>query len=99
MILEKKVDVIYSGTNIPLLKNKGYLGYKYGDMVEVNVEDLSLGSKVKITAICKICKSHNKINYSKYNLNVSRQGYYGCKKCIRVGSSPQPPIDIADSTS
>ena len=84
MILEKKVNVIYSGTNIPLLKSKGYLGFKYGDTIEVNVEDLSLGSSVKITAICKICDSYNKINYSKYNLNFSRQGYYGCKKCSQI---------------
>ena len=84
MILEEKVEVCYSGSNIPILKDKGYLGFKQGQIIEVKVSDLSIKSSIKITAICKICESHNKISYSKYNLNVYRLGYYGCKKCSQI---------------
>jgi hypothetical protein len=37
MILEKKVIVIYSGKNIPFLKDKGYTNLKQGQLVEINV--------------------------------------------------------------
>lgn len=84
MILEEKVNVTYSGKNIPLLKEKGYVDFKQGQIVEVKVYDLPEKSTVKITAVCDICKSENKISLSKYNTNFSRGGYYGCKKCSHI---------------
>jgi hypothetical protein len=81
MILEEKVEVKYSGKNIPILKSKGYLDLKQGQLVEVRINDLSIKSSIKVTAICSICDSHTKISYSKYNTNLSRHGYYGCKRC------------------
>jgi hypothetical protein len=84
MILEEKVNVIYSGKNIPLLKDKGYTDFKQGQIVEVKISDLPVKSNTKITAICDICKSKNIISFSKYNINFSRGGYYGCKKCSNI---------------
>ena len=84
MILEVKVEVKYSGKNIPILKSKGYVNLKQGQSIEVEINDLSKKSGIKVTAICNICNSHNKISYSKYNINVSRYGYYGCKKCSHL---------------
>jgi hypothetical protein len=42
MILEEKVEVKYSGKNIPILKSKGYLDLKQGQLVEVRIDDLSI---------------------------------------------------------
>lgn len=84
MILEKTIKVMYSGKNIPILKSKGYVSFKQGEFVEINIFDLSLKSSIKITAVCEICGSHNKISYSKYNSNFSRHGYYGCRKCSQM---------------
>jgi hypothetical protein len=52
----------------------------------VNVEDLSYGSKIKVTAICKFCGSENVIQYCKYLINVNRndKGYYSCFKCKNI---------------
>ena len=65
--------------NITYYKSKGY-DIRIGDKVEIDVNDISKSSHYKITAICT-CGTEIKIMYHKYVINVSRCGFYGCKKC------------------
>ena len=80
MIKEDKVLVKVN------LRNRSYylnLGYTISNEIFVNVNDLPVGTKNKITAICEICSSENHIPYSKYlvNKNRSDKGYYSCFMC------------------
>lgn len=86
MILEKKVLVPINIRNIKTFIEKGYEVTLATKQLLVNVEDLNLGTKVKITAVCNFCKSHNIISYSKYLVNKNRnnKGYYSCFNCKSI---------------
>jgi len=65
-----------------LKQNYSNLGYDFSnEEVEIKVIDLKISSQVKIIAICDLCNSESEIIYSKYNINVKRNGIYSCKKC------------------
>jgi len=65
-----------------LKQNYSNLGYDFSnDEIEIKVIDLKKSSQVKIIAICDLCNSESEIRYSKYNLNVKRNGIYSCKTC------------------
>jgi hypothetical protein len=81
MIKEKKIKVLCGGKNIPYYKSLGY-NPKNMKYMTVLIKDLPKGSDVKITAICK-CGNETIITYYKYNENIKRCGYYGCRKCSR----------------
>lgn len=87
MIKEKKV--LIKITN----RNKSYyekLGYVINDLIDnmllIDSKDLMPKSKIVITAICKFCKSEHKIEYYRYNENISRnnKGYYSCFECKNI---------------
>lgn len=80
MIKEKNIEVNITNRNKTYYLN---MGYDIKDIMNVKVEDLSKSSRLKITAICDICKSENIITYSKYLENHNRYNYYGCKSCSR----------------
>lgn len=77
-------------------RNRNYyvsMGYdieeiKFGEVLDfyIDVKDLSKSSKDRITAICEICNSENKISISKYNQNFNRndKGYYSCFNCKNI---------------
>jgi hypothetical protein len=76
---------------IPInLRNRSHyfkLGYNVNDdSILVSVSDLLKGSKVKITAICDICSSENKIQYNKYLVNFYRNDkfFYSCFSCKNI---------------
>ena len=65
-----------------LKQNYSNLGYDFlNEEVEIKVSDLKKSSQVKIIAICDLCKDASEIIYSKYNINLKRNGIYSCKKC------------------
>jgi hypothetical protein len=76
---------------IPInLRNRSHfmeLGYNANvSELLVEISDLLKGSKVKVTAICEICKSENKIQYNKYLVNYNRnnKGFYSCFSCKNI---------------
>ena len=84
MIKEDKVLVPINIRNISHFTN---LGYDINDKsILVDVSHLNIGSKVKITAICEICKSENFLQYSKYMCNINRnnKGFYSCFNCKNI---------------
>ena len=78
MIKQKTIKVKISSRN-SYLKDK--YECNFGDEIEVNINDISKNSHMKITAICDICGAEKDITIHKYHINKERQGYYGCGKC------------------
>lgn len=65
-----------------LKQNYSNLGYNFNnDEVEIKVDDLKKSSQVKVLVICDLCDGEFNIIYSKYNINVNRNGFYSCKEC------------------
>lgn len=84
MIKEEKVLININSRNKKIYEDKGYV--INGNNLEVNINDLTDGSKTKITVICDICGSETTIMYSKYILNKKRnnKNYYSCFKCKNI---------------
>lgn len=85
MIKEDKVITKLNGRNRKYYRD---LGYDVDDKNEimVNTNDLSKGSKARITAICEICGNEKEIFYNKYfqNYNRNDKGYYSCFGCKKI---------------
>ena len=79
MVKEEKVEVSINQRNITYYRNLGY--EIISKTILVNIGDLNNKSKVKVTAVCEVCKSENFIMYSKYCINKNRKGYYSCFSC------------------
>ncbi len=62
----------YKILNIPI---------KIGDIIEIDITDLSTKSPIEIECKCEICGFIRTLQYRKYLLNKSRQNYYSCKRC------------------
>lgn len=86
MIKEDKVLVKINLRNQTHYKNLNYDINIDDKEIFVTPKDMPTGSKVKITAICKLCNSESNISYNKYLLNFNRnnKGYYSCFKCKNV---------------
>jgi hypothetical protein len=77
-----KGDFIKFKVTSGLKQNYSNLGYDFSnEEVEIKVTDLKRSSQVKIIAICDLCNDESEIIYSKYNINLKRNGIYSCKKC------------------
>lgn len=86
MIKETKVTIPINIRNVSRYKEMGYdfeFKIKEKTYLDVNINDVSKNSKVKITSICDVCGSEGTISISKYWTNWSRNGYnfYSCFKC------------------
>ncbi len=81
MIISKTIII-----NKPTGKYCNYykqLGYDIkSKYIEIDIKDLSLGSKYKIEAQCQYCKIIKKIDYNSYNKSTKNNKIlYSCKKC------------------
>lgn len=83
MVKESHIKILLTTRNKKKYNKIGYVA-DIGDFVYVEISDIPKMSHIKITAICEICNIHNTIQYSKYNKNIERGGYYSCKKCSGV---------------
>lgn len=81
MIKEKEVYVKIGSWNHSHYKKLGYDNVKKGNLVLVRVEDLTLSSHTKITAICEICGVEKQLMYKSYILNKENNNLYNCHKC------------------
>lgn len=95
MIKEEKVKVKLNsrnikyyeelGYNIPkYLDKKGRYSIKRGTEIEVDVNDLSNGSHVEITAVCDICEENKVMPYKAYMKNISKYNVYTCPDCSTI---------------
>jgi hypothetical protein len=83
MIITNKIEIKVSYNNIKRLNDLNY-NCKIGDSININVNDLSYGSGIKIKVKCDICGNEKEISYHKYNKNISKYNIYSCSsKCAR----------------
>jgi hypothetical protein len=82
MIKEDKIKVSISYRNITHYIKLGY-DPVLNEELEIYTNHLPSSSHVKIDVVCSLCKTENKIIYSKYIDNIKRHGFYGCRKCSR----------------
>ena len=82
MLKDEEIDITISYRNITHYRKLGYGAY-LNTTLRIKTIDLPNGSHVRVTAICKACDKTFDIAYHKYIENVSRQGFYGCRKCSR----------------
>jgi hypothetical protein len=80
MIIDKKVKVKIGGLNVKYFRsiNPEYRMYQE---IEVSIEDLPIGSNVKINCLCDICGEKRFITYQKYRDSENLYGEYTCQKC------------------
>jgi hypothetical protein len=81
MILTKEVEIKVSSSNWKHLEKNGYNIKKNGDIILINVEHLSPGSKLKIEVCCDNCSSNRNIPYCDYYNSIQKYKNYYCKNC------------------
>lgn len=94
MILDKTVLITASGSNIKHFSEKGYT-LKYGDKIEVKVEDLTVSSCIKIKVGCDFCDTVKYITNQKYLINTSNLTKpYACStKCAHISKNKITSIE------
>jgi hypothetical protein len=97
MLLTKEVNITCSPSNKKHLENKGY-EWIYNKIIKVKVEDLSMGSKVKIEVLCDYCFEENKetIILKQYNtyLRDNKNGIIHKDCCLDCVSKKQKESSI-----
>jgi hypothetical protein len=83
MIVTKEVNVKIVSKNIVHFKNLGY-DIKYGDVINVKIEDLLNHSYIKIKVKCDICGAEKDKPYFDYITLLSNQNFYSCQKCKAI---------------
>lgn len=79
MLKYKNIKLKIAPRNYKLYQKYG--PYKVGDIILIDVKDLSEYSSLKIVAICEICGVENEIKYYNYTKQIKRGEYYCCHKC------------------
>jgi hypothetical protein len=82
MIINDRIDINISYRNITHYIKLGY-NPVIGEYLNIETKHLPSSSHVRVEASCDLCMSETSIIYHKYLLNISRYGFYGCKKCSR----------------
>ena len=84
MILSKTVFIKKpTGSYCKYYKNLGYDISK--DIIEIDINHLSLGSKTKVDVICDYCSINKKVSYSDYNKSTKNGNLrYSCKSCGKI---------------
>jgi len=81
-VLISKTVMVKWGTNKKWYIDKGFLFTKIGNEFEVNVEDLSDGSSVRVNIECDGCREILEgIRWIDYNKSVHKDGKYYCFEC------------------
>lgn len=82
MIVTKKVKVKMNGKHISKYRNMGY-ECNVGDIIEVNIDDLPIKSKLEIEVCCDYCGNQKIVKYYTYSKSISL-GKYSCSKCTSI---------------
>lgn len=82
MILDKRVKIKICSKNYNYYKSKNYEFQKVGDIIYVNIEDLSKGSSLKVKVKCDNCDVEKMCSFYDYNkiTNDGKEQYF-CFNC------------------
>ena len=84
MIITEKVLLKIHYSKVEFYQKLGY-NCKPNDIVEMKINEVSYGSRIKIKVKCDICGKEKEIAYAKYNKNISNGGIYTCNtKCAQI---------------
>jgi len=97
MLLTKKIKIKIVPNNIKYLKDK-YKDIKYSDIIEININDLSIKSGIYIDCSCDNCGDVSNIQYRKYIQNIGNYGFYTCKKCMNIKTKITKKNKYGDET-
>jgi hypothetical protein len=89
MIITDKINVKIINHNIEHYKQLGY-NIKYGDIINIPIEHLTLGSHYVIDVKCDHCKSLRKIRYQDYiKVTKNKTEKYYCHLCVKEEKTKQ----------
>jgi len=81
MILSKKINIRIIPRILKYYQNIGYV-VKVGEIITIDIVDLSKGSNIKIDVKCDVCGKEKKLSYQKYNKSLKTYDFYSCsQKC------------------
>jgi hypothetical protein len=78
---ESKVEI--TNRNIKYYTDRNYT-CKVGDIISIDIDTMPKNSHNKVIAICEKCEKEKELEFSKYNRNKDRQGFYSCKGCSNL---------------
>jgi transposase-like protein len=85
MLISKRVKLRWNSKNKSNYIDKGYLFSSLGDEFEVDIKDLSKGSKANVKVKCDYCGKEQEIMYLGYNKSLNGIELYKCKSCANKG--------------
>jgi len=95
MLLSKNVDIRINNIN-----KKHYINFfkdiKTNDIINVSVDLLTKGSKVKVDVKCDDCGIEKNMPYSfyyKFALKDDKDGKYYCTKCVKIHRTQKTMLD------
>jgi len=81
MILDKDVNIKINAANFKHY-NQYFKNIKCGDVINVTIDKLHLGTDTKVHVKCDICGNEKFLSYKMYNKNFSKYNKYSCcRKC------------------
>lgn len=84
-LITKTTKVKWHGSTKQHYINLGYVFTKINDEFEVKVEDLTIGSKAKVSCECDNCHEiNNNIDYKTYVSHKKEDNSYYCNKCSKL---------------
>jgi hypothetical protein len=86
MIIDEFINVKINSTNFKWYFEKGYGPFHKNDIIRIKINDLSVGSAVKIRVKCDICEKEMNMRYQYYLQRLKNKGYYVCFGCKEIKS-------------
>ena len=80
MLIIEKIKIKLNNKNIVHLKKLGY-DTKYGNVIEINTNELSENSKFRVNVICDRCGEIKNITYQEYLNQRKKFNFDTCNKC------------------
>ena len=80
-LITKTAKVKWNSKNKKYYEALGYIFTRMGDEFEVDVNDLTKGSHIKVECFCDNCKEQLIWDYQSYNRYVKEDGKTYCRKC------------------
>jgi len=83
MLITEKLKIKTAGKNFNYFKTLGY-NIKYGDIINIDVKELSKDSHCKVKVKCDICGKEKEISYREYLRQNTLHNFDTCKKCKNI---------------
>ena len=86
MIKEKEIDLRVNNNMVKYYEKKLNMNLITGQIIKINVNDLSTGSHAKITCVCDKCGYEKIMIYKEYHsvTRLDEENKYYCTKCSKI---------------